>query len=56
VTAARSSGVARARARRGEGDKLRDDLLDATERLMLESGDVDLVSPPPWESPYRRLT
>src|SRR5262249_39298144 len=27
-----------------EGDKLRDDLLDATQRLMLESGDVDSVT------------
>jgi AcrR family transcriptional regulator len=45
VTAARSSAVrARPRARRGDGDKLRDDLLDATERLMLESGDVDSVT------------
>lgn len=44
MTAARSSAVARARARRGEGDKLRDDLLDATERLMLDSGDLDSVT------------
>jgi AcrR family transcriptional regulator len=34
----------RPRARRGEGEKLRDDLLDATERLMLESGHADVVS------------
>ena len=44
MTAERSSAVARARARRGEGDKLRADLLDATELLMLESGDVDSVT------------
>jgi AcrR family transcriptional regulator len=45
VTAARSSAVrARPRARRGDGDKLRDDLLDATERLMLEGGSADSVS------------
>ena len=40
MTAARTSAVrARPRARRGEGDKLRDDLLEATERLIIESGD-----------------
>lgn len=35
---------ARPRSRRGEGDKLRDDLLDATERLMIETGRADAVS------------
>jgi AcrR family transcriptional regulator len=45
MTAARTSAVrARPRARRGEGDKLRDDLLAATERLMIESGGADSVS------------
>src|SRR5262249_4490602 len=45
MTVTRASTVrARPRSRRGEGEKLRDDLLDATERLMLESGDADAVS------------
>src|SRR6266498_1634694 len=45
MTAARTSAArARPRARRGEGEKLRDDLLDATERLMIESGRADAVS------------
>jgi AcrR family transcriptional regulator len=45
MTAARTPGApARPRARRGEGDKLRDDLLAATERLMIESGGADSVS------------
>ena len=45
MTAARTSAVhARPRARRGEGEKLRDDLLEATERLMIESGGADSVS------------
>jgi AcrR family transcriptional regulator len=45
MTAARASAVrARPRSRRGEGDKLRDDLLDATERLMIETGRADAVS------------
>jgi AcrR family transcriptional regulator len=45
MTAARPSAVpARPRARRGEGDKLRDHLLTATERLMIESGGADTVS------------
>jgi AcrR family transcriptional regulator len=45
LTPARTSAVrARPRARRGEGDKLRDDLLAATERLMIESGGADSVS------------
>ena len=32
------------RARRGEGDRLRDEILDATEALILESGNADAVS------------
>ena len=45
MTAARTPAVpARPRARRGEGDKLRDDLLAATEQLMIESGGADTVS------------
>ena len=34
----------RRRARRGEGEKLRDEILDATQRLLLETGDVEAVS------------
>lgn len=34
----------RARARRGEGAKLRDIIIDATERLLVEAGDPDDVS------------
>ncbi len=34
----------RARARRGEGAKLRDAILDATERLLVQAGDPDDVS------------
>jgi len=45
MTAAGSSAVGvRSRARRGEGNKLRGDLLEATERLMIESGGADAVS------------
>jgi AcrR family transcriptional regulator len=45
VSAAGTAAVrVRPRSRRGEGEKLRDDLLDATERLMLESGHADAVS------------
>jgi AcrR family transcriptional regulator len=41
----RSSAVrARPRSRRGEGETLREDLLDATERLMIETGSPDAVS------------
>jgi AcrR family transcriptional regulator len=32
------------RARRGEGDRLRDEILDATEALILQSGNADAVS------------
>lgn len=34
----------RARARRGEGERLRADILDAAERLLIETGDRDAVS------------
>ncbi len=34
----------RTRSRRGEGDKLREDIIDAVERLLLETGDESLVS------------
>lgn len=34
----------RARAPRGQGDKLRDEILDATERLLIETGDEEEVS------------
>jgi AcrR family transcriptional regulator len=45
VTAPRTSTVsARPRSRRGEGETLRADLLDATERLMIETGRADAVS------------
>jgi AcrR family transcriptional regulator len=45
MTAARPPAApARPRARRGEGEKLRDDLLGATEQLMIESGGADSVS------------
>jgi AcrR family transcriptional regulator len=45
VTAPRSSTVrARPRSRRGEGETLRDDVLDATERLLIDTGRADAVS------------
>lgn len=34
----------RARARRGEGDRLREEILDAAEQLLVETGDADRVS------------
>jgi AcrR family transcriptional regulator len=34
----------RSRARRGEGDRLREEILDATEALLLETNDADAVS------------
>ena len=34
----------RTRSRRGEGEKLRDEILDATERLLVELGDENAVS------------
>lgn len=36
--------AARARARKGEGDRLREEILVATERLLLETGSEDAVS------------
>ncbi len=36
--------MVRPRARRGEGPRLRDEILDATERLIVETGDADAVS------------
>jgi AcrR family transcriptional regulator len=45
MTAGRTSTVRpRPRSRRGEGERLRDDLLAATERLMIETGRADSVS------------
>lgn len=32
------------RARRGEGERLRDEILDATEALLIETGDADAIS------------
>lgn len=42
--ASRSSRRPRPRAARGEGDRLRDEILAATERLLLETGDENAVS------------
>ncbi len=39
-----SVATARPRSRRGEGDRLRDDILSATERLLLETGSEEAVS------------
>jgi AcrR family transcriptional regulator len=45
MTTARTPAVrSRPRSRRGEGERLRDDLLAATERLMIETGRADTVS------------
>jgi AcrR family transcriptional regulator len=45
MTVGRASAVrSRPRSRRGEGDRLRDELLEATERLMIDTGDADSVS------------
>jgi AcrR family transcriptional regulator len=45
MTTARTPAVrSRPRSRRGEGERLRDDLLAATERLMIETGRADAVS------------
>jgi AcrR family transcriptional regulator len=38
------AAVRRTRARRGEGEKLREEILDATERLLVEAGSVKAVS------------
>jgi AcrR family transcriptional regulator len=42
VTATRAAR--RVRARRGEGDRLREEIVDATEGLLIETGDADAVS------------
>jgi AcrR family transcriptional regulator len=45
MTAMRTSAAkSRPRSRRGEGESLREDLLAATERLMIETGSADAVS------------
>jgi AcrR family transcriptional regulator len=36
--------IKRIRARRGEGDRLRDEILDAAESLLMETGDAEAVS------------
>ena len=36
--------VKRIRARRGEGERLREEILDAAERLLMETGDAEAVS------------
>ena len=36
--------VRRVRARRGEGDRLREEILEAVERLLIETGDAEAVS------------
>jgi AcrR family transcriptional regulator len=41
---ATTSPARRPRARRGEGERLRDEILDAAEALLTESGDADKVS------------
>lgn len=40
----KASGARRTRARRGEGERLREEILDATERLLIETSDADAVS------------
>jgi AcrR family transcriptional regulator len=50
ATGSRSAAIAgaaptrRHRARRGEGDRLREEILAAAERLLLETGDESAVS------------
>ena len=44
VSGSRRKAQTRPRARRGDGLRLRDEILEATERLMLASGDADAVS------------
>ena len=44
MTAARSSASRRARARRGEGARLREEILAAATRLLAETGDEEAVS------------
>ena len=41
---AKTATPRRSRARRGEGDKLREEILDAAERLLIQTGDEDAVS------------
>ncbi|MGH2686607.1 MAG: TetR/AcrR family transcriptional regulator [Actinomycetota bacterium] len=43
-TRAASGSPRRARAKRGEGEKLREQILEAAERLLVETGDEDAVS------------
>jgi AcrR family transcriptional regulator len=38
------SAAARTRARRGEGERLREEIIDAAERLLVSTGDEDAVS------------
>lgn len=40
----RTTSTRRVRARRGEGERLRDDILHAAERLLIKTGDADAVS------------
>jgi AcrR family transcriptional regulator len=44
VKATQKASPRRARARRGEGEKLREQILDAASRLLVETGDEDAVS------------
>jgi AcrR family transcriptional regulator len=44
LTAAASPAPRRRRARRGQGEKLRDEILAATERLLIRTGDMEEVS------------
>lgn len=44
VVQKRTRVARRARARRGEGDRLREEIVAATERLLIETGSVDAVS------------
>ena len=39
-----SAAAPRPRARKGEGDRLREEILDATERLLIRTGDQEAVS------------
>ena len=44
ITDVSDTTTRRPRARRGEGEKLRDDIIDAAEKLLLETGDEGQVS------------
>jgi AcrR family transcriptional regulator len=44
ATAAPSTGTRRPRARKGEGPRLRDEIMTATERLLLQTGSAEAVS------------